>query len=437
MTGITIHRRERKERRERKKLWNSKYIFYPKCLTNLTLVLSILLIFGSIPAYSQIDIKGFIDTYHAVRTKAPNDYLSSRTRVRLEMLTESDNALAYASANATKNHILPSQTGIELREAYLEYAAESWDFRIGRQIIIWGKADGVQITDVISPMDLTEFLARDYDDIRMPVDAFKFRYLRDQVNFEFIWVPNFQGAVLPSGDNPWAVGTEFPADLNVTYENPLIPEKKLSNSEFGGKISFYLPGIDLALSSLCTWDKLPVMNQTRIDDDSLSVRLEHHRLTFVGLEFSMPYHEFVVRGEAAYYKGKYLEPASFDDRLMKKNTINWLLGLDWSPGGNWSLSAQFADNFILDYDKKILNEEHTMISTLNISKELFRETLTISSMGYLGINDKDCFTRSSMDYALTDELHLLAGFDIFIGDKGMFGQFKDNNETWVKAKYSF
>ena len=388
-------------------------------------------------SYAQLEVGGFVDSYHAVRIKEPNDFLSSRNRLRLEAHTEFDETYLFVSFNVMHNYILPEQTGTELREAWFDYTSDNWDLRIGRQIIIWGKADGIQITDIISPMDLTEFLARDYDDIRMPVDAFKFRYLPEKINFELIWVPNFQGAVLPGGDNPWAVGTEFPADLNVTYENPLIPEKKLSNSEFGGKISFYLPGIDLALSSLYTWDKFPVMNQTRIDDDSLSVRLEHHRLTFVGLEFSTPYHEFVIRGEAAYYKGKYLEPASFDDRLMKKNTINWLLGLDWSPGGNWSLSAQFADNFILDYDKKIFNKEDTMISTLNISKKLFRETLTISSMGYLGINDKDCFTRSSMDYALTDELHLLTGVDIFIGDKGMFGQFKDNNEVWVKAKYSF
>lgn len=412
-------------------------IFYSKCLMCLTFILSMLFILSVTPAYSQIDTKGFIDTYHAVRAKSPNDYLSSRTRVRLEMLTQGDAALAFASVNAVKNHILPSLNGIELREAYLEYAAESWDFRIGRQIIIWGKADGVQITDVISPMDLTEFLAQDYDDIRMPVDALKFRYLRDQVNFEFIWAPNFQASIFPDGENPWAIKTEFPADLNVTFENPLIPEKKLKNSEFGGKISFYLPGIDLALSSLYTWDKLSVMNQTKTDDNNLSIRAEHHRLTFVGMEFSLPYHEFVIRGEAAYYKGKHLEPASLDDWLMKKNTVNWLLGLDWYPGSNWTLSAQFADNFILDYDKKIYNDQHTMISTFNISKKFFRETLTLSSFAYIGINDGDVFDRSSINYALTDELHLSAGIDIFVGDEGMFGQFKDNNEVWVKAKYSF
>jgi hypothetical protein len=406
-------------------------------LSILGVLVSLWLIIPAILLGADFEPQGFVDTYHAVRYSDPNDYLSSRIRLRLEMWMSGENASLFASMNAIHNNVITSNSGLELREAYMDYQAEKWDIRIGRQIIVWGKADGVQITDVISPMDLTEFLARDYDDIRMPVDALKFRYLREHTNFEFIWVPVFQAAIIPSGNNPWAVKTEFPADLNVTYENPLIPEKKFKNSEIGGKISFYLPGIDLALSSLYTWDKFPVMNQTRIDDNNLSIRAEHHRLTFVGLEFSLPCHEFVLRGEAAYYKGKYLEPATLDDRLMQKNTINWLLGLDWYPGGNWSLSAQFADNFILDYDKKINNDKHNMISTLSISKKLLRETLTLSSFAYIGINNQDIFDRSSIDYALTDELHLSIGFDIFIGDEGMFGQFKDNNEVWVKAKYSF
>ena len=50
-----------------------------------------------------------------------------------------------------KNWEIAEETGFDLHEAWLEYAAEGWDMRLGRQTIIWGKADGVQITDIISP----------------------------------------------------------------------------------------------------------------------------------------------------------------------------------------------------------------------------------------------------------------------------------------------
>ena len=30
-----------------------------------------------------------------------------------------------------------------------------------------------------------------------------------------------------------------------------------------------------------------------------------------------------------------------------------------------------------------------------------------------------------------------AGADVFAGDEGVFGQYEDNTEVWIKAKYSF
>ena len=53
--------------------------------------------------------------------------------------------------------------------------------RLGRQFVIWGAADGVRVTDLVSPMDMTEFLAQDYDDIRMPVNALRFFVFKDKM----------------------------------------------------------------------------------------------------------------------------------------------------------------------------------------------------------------------------------------------------------------
>lgn len=39
---------------------------------------------GRLPAQDglEVSVKGFVDTYHAVRTAAPGDWMSSRTRAR-------------------------------------------------------------------------------------------------------------------------------------------------------------------------------------------------------------------------------------------------------------------------------------------------------------------------------------------------------------------
>lgn len=388
----------------------------------------------------DIEPQGFVDTYHAVRLKDPYDFIRSRTRFRGELSAYGDNSFLYASFNALYNNVLPELTGIELREAYLEYISDNWDLRLGRQIIIWGKADGMQITDIISPPDYTEFLARDFDDIRMPVDALKFRILTSLLNWEFIWIPIFKPAILPQGDNPWAIPMEFPEGMNITFEQTVLPEKEFKNSEFAGKVSMYSSGIDISFCAAYTWDDLPTLHKSIITDTTpvnLIITPEHHRITFVGLDFSKPFKDFVFRGEAAFFHGKYFEPENIFEQLYNKNSINFLFGIDWYPGNDWMLTAQFVDNFILNYDQAIKDYEHMMLATLHISKKLFRQTMEISTMGYFGLNNKDGFIRTNMDYALTDELHVLLGIDSFFGNEGMMGQYNDNDEIWIKAKYSF
>ena len=411
--------------------------FCIQSLARLTFSLAIVQLGFPDRTHAQYTLRGFVDSYHAVRAQSPNDYLSSRNRVRLEMFAENETGLAFLSMNAMENNVLESQSGVELREAYLEYASDRWDMRIGRQIVVWGKADGVQITDMVSPMDYTEFLARDYDDIRIPVNAFKVRYLRDKVTLEVIWLPVFQSAILPEGDNPWAVASDFPENLEVIYDDPLEPERTFENSEIGGKISFYLPGVDLSFSGLYTWDKFPIYHVTDVSESRMRIREEYHRLTFIGGAFSIPKNAFVFRGETAFFAGKRIETDVMPGNLLKRNTWEWLLGVDWYAGSDWTLSAQITDTFILDYENAMTDDSHTVFSTWNISRKFLRETLTLSTFAYVGMNHGDFFDRCTVNYALTDELHLSAGIDWFSGNQGMFGQYNENSEFWIKAKYSF
>jgi hypothetical protein len=409
-------------------------------------VLVLLSCFSSSLSAVELNLKGFVDTYHAVRAKAPNDFLSSRTRLRLEALSTLDEgrASAFVSFNLQHNNILPDKTGFELREAYVEYVSDKWDLRVGRQIIVWGKADGMQITDLISPLDLTEFLARDYDDIRTPVEALKFRLLGEKTNFELVWVPIFKPAALPEGDNPWSLTNDAfelaCPNSHVIVHDPMKPAKKLGNSELFSKFSLYLSGIDLAFSAFYTWDDFGVSFWDLYSQDGheyLETHYQYHRVGGFGAEFSLPLGQVVLRGESAFYIGKRFQPAEANISPIKKNAVDSLLGLDWYPGNDWTVSVQLVDKIILDHQYGIHNDAHTGLMTFHLGKKLMRETLNFSNMLYLGFNDLDLFNRFMVDYALTDGLHLMFGFDLFLGNSGDFGQYKDNSEFFIKAKYSF
>jgi len=387
----------------------------------------------------NIRVKGFVDTYHAVRIEEPNDFLASRSRFRGEIDKITGKSYFFVSFNAIHNNVLPELTNIQFREAFLEFTGENWGIKAGRQIIIWGKADGLRITDVIAPMDLTEFLAQDYDDIRMPVNGIVISKFSNNWDLDLVCIPVFESYILPGSDNPWGLDYSTLGD-GIVMDDALIPDVNLSNIEYGGKLSFYLTGIDFEFSALNTWNKAPVYSYYVNDStSSFHIRPEHHRLGFTGLGFSKSLSAFIIRGESAFYFNKKFSPniENFTEGLIERKSVNYLLGVDWYPGNEWTVTGQLSDEYILDYSDKIDNSKHTYISTLGISKKLLRSTLSLSSFGYIGLNEGDFFNRTSADYALSDNIHLMLGIDWFEGDDGLFGQYNNNSEVWVKAKFSF
>lgn len=410
-------------------------------IAGLAVVASLLLLEqGSILA-AEFDVRGFVDSHYGVRLWEPHDFISSRTRVRFESWMSEGNTWAHLTVNAVEDGVVSGESGIALREAFVEYTADSWDLRVGRQIIVWGKADGVAITDIISPRDYAEFFAVEYDDTRIPVDAAKWRYLGNSFDLEFIWLPRFVPAALPSHGSPWFVETEFPDGVEVECHAATEPEFRLENGELAAKASIYASTVDLAFSWFRTWNDVPTAYRDVTqegDSTRIVLRPQHERTTFYGAELSKPWGDVVLRAEAAYFTGLRFEPTSeFSQETFGRDTLKWMLGVDWIPMSNMTVTVQFVDDFILDYDEAIRNDDHTMLVTISASKTFFRESLELSGMRYIGLGDNDLYTRVSADYELADALHLSVGADFLSGDGGRFGWHDDNDQVWMRAKHSF
>ena len=396
------------------------------------------LLVGETPADElQVQVKGFLDTYHAARTEGKGEWLASRTRARGELTLEKGGARLFVSMNAIYNALLKEQTGITLREAYLSYANAHVDLRAGRQIIIWGVADALRLTDQISPMDYTEFLAQDYDDIRTPVNAFRLRLVRQAFNVELVCIPVSDFFTLPTDErNPWAAHIDAPMPYTFDLDSRK-PKTRLRNVEFGGRLSVNLSGIDFSFCGLHTWNKMPAFSYA-VDPAGASMTVVGHyrRLTMFGADVSFPVGRFVVRGELAANLNE-VQNAEFGSEVQGRNVFNALLGVDWYAGNDWMLSAQYAHKHVGGSIEGLSVLRNTGVATVRVSKELFRNTLALSSFAYIDVSHGGVFNRLSCKYDLNDQISLTAGYDCFHADAGMFAMYSRNSEVWVKLKYGF
>jgi hypothetical protein len=395
---------------------------------------------GSVSAQS-LSFTGYARTYPGVLLNGDNEYSILQNTLNLNI--EHSRDMVAFKANPYFYHYSDKELEIGLREAYMDIFFESMDVRIGKQQIIWGKADGVFITDIISPKNLSEFLLRDFDEIRMGVTAVKIDYYLGDNTFEFVWLPVFTPTQMPDENSIWFPQLDFP--LQPQFDNSSREVKgSLENSELFAKYSALTSLIDFEIMAGYAWDDDLTMHIGKTIDPqtqkltALTVTPRHHRLTLGGGSFSTTLGLLVLRGEGAYYSGKYFNSADpmLTDAVVQKDYIHYLLGIDYTL---WdiNLSNQFIQQAILDYDETIDQDEFENTMTFLARHDFLRETLTLELFSYIGLNNSDMLIRPRIIYDLVDGFEIQFGANIFTGKEGSFGQYDKNDMLYAKVKYSF
>jgi hypothetical protein len=122
--------------------------------------------------------------------------------------------------------------------------------------------------------------------------------------------------------------------------------------------------------------------------------------------------------------------------IIKKDNLHYMAGLDYTLSGV-KLSAQFIQEYILDYETGIANEEFENTMTFLAKKDYFREKLWVELFAYVGLNKGDALVRPKVSYAFADGFDMQTGANLFFGNEGRFGQYDKNDMLYLKLKYSF
>ncbi len=408
----------------------------------------ILIFFFTLIRLSQaqgIDFSGYIRNYTGMLAgNGSNDFVIAQNTFNLNF--EKNSGSAAYKVNPMIYTEYADSLVFRLREAYVDLYFDNFDLRIGKQQIVWGKADGVFITDIVSPKNLFQFLLPNFDEIRMGVYGAKFDYYINDNTIEVVWLPVFTPTEYPNPNSVWARKPDFPMppiyDRSKEYVNP-----SLDNSELFVKYSALTEYIDFEIMGGYMWDDDATMYPSFVPDGSGGMQLlitpKHERLSLAGGSFSTTVGPFVFRGEAAYYFGKYFntETPQIDNGVIQKDYIHYMLGTDFSVF-DINISAQFIQKAIMDYEDIIrpnpfFKDQYNNMCTFLARYSMLNETLDLELFSYYDFAYDDALIRPRVLYDLTDTINLQLGVNIFTGTQGMFGQYNKNDMVYMKVKYSF
>jgi hypothetical protein len=103
-----------------------------------------------------------------------------------------NNVSAAGGLDGDAANALRDESDPFFREYYIDISPEHFFFRIGRQIIPWGKSDGVYMLDVVNPFNLRNPTIFEEENIKIPVWAANLNWqpCPDQ-NLQLIYIPKY------------------------------------------------------------------------------------------------------------------------------------------------------------------------------------------------------------------------------------------------------
>lgn len=321
-----------------------------------------------------------------------------------------------------------------LREGYLDLALRDADFRLGKQIVKWGRADTINPTDNLTPSDYTLLYPED-DDLKSGISAAKATYNAAGYALTGIWLPRFKPSRIP-----------LPVPRAQTRE--ILPPRNWEHGEYAFKLDQSGGMVDWSLSYFDGYDPMPDLGAAD------RVTLTYPRVRAVGGDFASTFGKYGLRGEAAYF---FTPDSSGEDPFRKNPFFFYVLGVDRSYGENLYLNFQFIQRVVTNFRDPhrvadpmlrevavtgaVLNnqiDEVTNSLSLKLQYKMFYETLKAEVSGIYNITRSDYLIRPRLYYAITDRYSVVFGGDLYRGRKeSFFGLLKDNSLGFVEFRAGF
>ena len=406
-------------------------------------VLIFFIIVSGLTHAEELKISGYARTQAGVILKSHLNYAILQNTFSLGFEKEGKRAAIYANPflNLDLDQKKPE---FGLRQLYIDIFFKAFDSRIGKQQIIWGNANSVFITDVVSPKDMSYFLLPDFDEIRIGVTAVKSDIYIKNSTVEMIWIPVFTPNINPESNSIWYRAPVFPVPAVISY-NPPSKIPSLKNSDHFLKYSLISSVLDFDLMGGYTFDDEPSwhikknINTATRRVESLDIELIHHRLPVAGLSFSTDLQGlFLLRGEGAYYFGKYFLPKDLAyNGLIRRDYLQYLVGLEKSLL-EINFNLQFIQKIIVRHTEQMKEEKIDNSMTLLINRKFIRDTLLLEVLVHSALEKIDMMIKPKIEYAVLDALSVQLGGNIFIGGQnGKFGRYNENDMIFTRIKYSF
>ncbi|MBN2528680.1 MAG: hypothetical protein JXR76_19985 [Deltaproteobacteria bacterium] len=389
---------------------------------------------------------------------------------------------------------------VQLREAYVNAYFGRLEVRLGHQIVLWGRADGINPTNNITPIDI-RVRSPEEDERRLANTGLRIKLDLSPLRIEGIWMPFYAPSVVPQiilGDA-------------LRFAEPDYPDLDLTNGLFAGKIHLIFPAIEMSVSYLNGYSLTPgiryvknnfsaeyydevydsILNRTK----TVSLNRTAFRHQVIGFDFSTTLGSFMgLRGEVAFRYPEKQNEETLKRLHIPNPELHYVLGVD-KEFGNLMVVAQYIGRYVLNWKdlpkardfqdddiedridalnakpefenleetvdfniheelvNYVANRELVKINhmihnqnyeiqhgvSLRLSYSALHDTLTLVAFGMLNFTTQEYVFYPKIQYKLTDAMELSLGAELYFGpEESLFGMIDETMSAgYTELKISF
>ncbi len=325
-----------------------------------------------------------------------------------------------AVPNGYKNEINLNELNIELE------ISPNLDFKIGRQVIVWGKSDSIRITDILNPLDNRTPGLVDIKNLRLGRTMSKLDYYKQGYNASAILIH----------ENRFSENPTDGSDFKSTPDKPIVtPDDSLDNTTVALSLTGAFSGYDFGLYYADTYLDKPYLvdANTTLDYSNKS--------KMIGVAYNQAIDSYLFKAEAAHF-----DSIQYNSISETKARTDILLGVEYTGIADGSISYEAAVRKIHDYDVAIagiLNgykPENEYQQALRFSQSYLNQALDLTTVvSVVGLHGEDGGSfRVELDYAIDDQLSVSGGvIDYIGGDNPTIDAYQDNDRFFTKLSYAF
>lgn len=315
------------------------------------------------------------------------------------------------------------QSDQDLRELYITWAGDSWQWRLGQQQIAWGRGDYFRLVDVLNPLDLREFLLPYIDDYSLGRQTRPMAVVEvygDSLEQQFVLAPRSKTTrFAPAG-----------ADFAVAGQPQGLPEDdEHERADIGWRGKTFVDGTDLDfyLFDGLSPDPLYVVEEGRQVE-------QQRRRSLVGASFARPAGDWVVRGDLVHLFHEPLQTPTGADNVPKSAA---LLGLDMTRN-EWTVNLQATVSHRHDAPSS-LQQTNTWEASAAVLKDWSKQRL---NAGLLWLYNHDTqsshMVKANLGYRPWNQWYVETGFIGFSGgEQTQYGQFDQRDRVYLQVRRDF